>query len=153
MSEHLLFPYDMNAVFFSMFTKWRISNWSLIGRYNRQRIRWPCEHVTRREKVYHCCCDCFIFTETTTFVFLNMNDGCILQNGFNTIIVNVFLSTKLNDNHQVDTVDVFQSKDFVVFWLPCTFFTYCIGGNVDTSLCCVHCVKPPAREAANERKH
>lgn len=31
----------------------------------------------------------------------------------NTIIINV-LSTKLNDNPQVDTVDMFQSKDFVI---------------------------------------
>lgn len=29
-----------------------------------------------------------------------------------TIIANVFLSTKSNDNHQADTVGVFQSKDF-----------------------------------------
>lgn len=64
----------------------------------------------------------------------------MLQNDFNTIIVNVFLFTKLNDNHQVDTVDVFQSKDFVIFALhesPCSlpFFTYCIEGNAATSLC------------------
>lgn len=80
-------------------------------------IRWPGEHVTRRETVYHCCCDCFIFYRNNDFFWrFYMNDGCMLQNGLNTIIVNVFLSTKLNDNHQVDTMDAFQSKDFVIFF-------------------------------------
>lgn len=61
-----------------------------------------------------------------------MNDGCMLQNGFNTIIVNVFLSTKLNDYHQVDTADMFQSKDFMPPMCPCSlpFFTYCIEDSV-----------------------
>ncbi len=36
----------------------------------------------------------------------------------NTINVNVFLSTKLNDNHQLDTVDMFHFKD-CDFCPPC----------------------------------
>lgn len=52
---------------------------------------------------------------TFVFLFFNMNDGCMLQNLFNTIIVNVFFSTKLNDNHQADMVDMFQSKDSLIF--------------------------------------
>lgn len=57
-----------------------------------------------------------------------MNDGCMLRNCFDTIfIVNVFLSTKLNDNHQVDTVDMFQSKDFAI---PCALALF-LSAQVD----------------------
>lgn len=64
------------------------------------------------------------FTETMTFVFLffNMNDGCMLQNGFNTIFVNVL-------------------REKILWFLPPTCpcslpsITYCIGDNVAISLC------------------
>lgn len=144
------------SVFRFTFTKWRISNWSRIGRYNLHQIRWPGKHVTWRETVYHCCCDCFIFYRNNDFSFsFYMKKvwviGVFCKNGFNTIIV---LSTKLNDNHQVDTMDMFQSKGFVIFLpstLPCSLpsFTYCIDCTAS-----LHCVKRSAREEVNvRRKH
>lgn len=63
----------------------------------------------------------------------------------NTIIVNVFLSTKLNDNHQEDTVDTFQFKDFALhsaFIVPLfSSFLHILyqgsGGNISLLPCIV----------------
>lgn len=72
-----------------------------------------------------------------------MYDGCMLQNGVNTIIVNVFLSTKLNGDHQVDMMDMFQSKDFVICALHMPF----LSSFSHTTL---HLMSLPSRIALNE---
>lgn len=94
-----LFPYDMTAVLFSTFTKWRISNWSLIGRYNRRLIRWPGEHVTTRERwCIVAAVTVLIFLQKQWLVFLffcfffglNMNYGCMLQKRLTLLLLMYF---------------------------------------------------------------
>lgn len=81
--------------------------------------------------------------------------GVFCKNDFNTIIVNVFLSNKLNDNYQVDMVDMFQSKHFKRdLCLPCAL-ALCRGTDTvlgvmwlhpPPSLCCVKRAREKKRD-------
>lgn len=68
------------------------------------------------------------------------------------IIVNVFLSTKLNDDHQVDKVDMFQSKDYGIFAfhvsLLSSFLHILYWGKLHPSSS-LHCVEWTARKKEN----
>lgn len=110
-SFFFLFPYDGNAEFFSAFTKWRISNSSPVVRYNHH-IRWPGKHVTRWDGV---------ILLLWLFNSYRNHDSFFFFFAFCKIVL-IDLSTKMNEHHQVDMVDMFQSKDFALHMLLVSSF-------------------------------
>lgn len=123
-------PYDMNAYYFflSMFTKWRISNWSLIGPFSStgdQVNMWPEERrCIIAAVIFYSDRQCLLNFFLKMCVFHKRCECCFLQDEW------------LNDNPLADVEGVCSDPKTSP---PCAFalslFTYCTEGTAATALC------------------